>query len=386
MRIVVVGGGNAAHCFVGMLRRQQKRAITSLHLFTALPHEEKAWAESGSLSMVLPDGKRFEGFHLDGVVPIANPGPLLKAADLLLFCVPSFAIEPVLDSLKPHLHDQALLVSMPGNGGFMRCARSHLSPRKVIVAGTQQLPIQCRLTDYAKSCRLIGTKHGIQFGAMDTSSGKTVDDEQFQKIRSLLEDLFDPIHFYPLHGDSDGLDVYPSNQCIHIPRLYGLWKNQPFSRNPLFYEEYPQEDIEHMDQLCDELRVVSERLGCTVPCMKEVMIRYYHHSIKDQSTLQTCFTTNEGYAGLLSPMVEEAEGKWVLDLKSRYFIEDIPYSLLVGKSIAQRLKIDTPVIDNILRWAEKLLDTRYFVDEQSPFLDPKAPAVQASLAKYHLSE
>ena len=381
LHIVVVGGGNAAHCFIGMLRHQNKEPIASLKLFTVLPKEEEAWAKSPSLSMKLPNGEMMENIHLDGVIPIADPHPGLNLADLVLICVPSFAVDNVLSKVCPHVREGGIIFAMPGNGGFMRCARSHIGNRSVTIVGTQQLPIQARLLEYATSCHLLGRKHGIQFAA--ETCGKPASDEKLEELEDVLGRLFAPVTFHKLKGGPDEVDLYPSNQCIHIPRLMGLWRNQPFDENPLFYEGYQEDEIAFMEEMSQELLKVSTHLGAPFPSMKDVMLRYYSHSVDDTSSLQTCFTTNRGYTGLRSPMKQREDGKYVIDTTSRYFVEDIPFSLLIGKAIAQRNGIETPVIDKIILWAEGLLGKKYF-KEGTKELDSESGDVSCSLVRYYL--
>uniref|UniRef100_A0A7S4PKV1 Opine dehydrogenase domain-containing protein n=1 Tax=Paramoeba aestuarina TaxID=180227 RepID=A0A7S4PKV1_9EUKA len=381
LNIVVVGGGNAAHCFIGMLRRQQKQPLKSLKLFSLLKKEEESWSKSTGLTMQLPSGEEVPNIKLDGVIPIENPHDELHAADLLLICVPSFAIDNILSNVCPHVRDGSVIFGMPGNGGFMRCARHHIGSKPVTIVGTQQLPIQARLVEYAHSCHLLGRKHGMQFAA--ETGGVAVTDEKLKNLKETLSALFDPVYFHSLAGGPDEVDLYPSNQCIHIPRLYGLWQKQPLDENPLFYEGYEQDEIDLMEDLSQELLKISTHLGHPFPDMKEVMLRYYRHSIKDNSTLQSCFTTNEGYKGLRSPMKQREDGKYVIDTASRYFIEDIPYSLLIGKAIGQKNNVDTPVMNKIIKWAEDLLGKKYFI-EGTTNIDPDSPDVKASLVRYYL--
>jgi hypothetical protein len=49
--------------------------------------------------------------------------------------------------------------------------------------------------------------------------------------------------------------------------------------------------------------------------------------------------------GLFHPCVQDSEGKWVLDLKSRYLWEDVPCGLVAMKGVAQLMGVPTPSID-----------------------------------------
>ena len=54
---------------------------------------------------------------------------------------------------------------------------------------------------------------------------------------------------------------------------------------------------------------------------------------------------------------------FIPDLKNRYFTEDIPYGIVIVKSLAIILKEETPQIDNILFWAQDKLKKSYFSDK-----------------------
>lgn len=49
--------------------------------------------------------------------------------------------------------------------------------------------------------------------------------------------------------------------------------------------------------------------------------------------------------GLYHPSVQDSDGKWLLDLKSRYLWEDVPHGLVAMKGVAQLMGVPTPSID-----------------------------------------
>ncbi|GAG41207.1 unnamed protein product, partial [marine sediment metagenome] len=80
---------------------------------------------------------------------------------------------------------------------------------------------------------------------------------------------------------------------------------------------------------------------------KDWLIYSYESSIADKSTLQTCFNTNSAYQGLRVPVKKEND-YFLPDFQARYLTEDVPFGLIVIKSIAQLVAVETPVIDEII--------------------------------------
>ena len=57
-----------------------------------------------------------------------------------------------------------------------------------------------------------------------------------------------------------------------------------------------------------------------------------------------------------------SSGKYVPDFTYRYITEDVPYGIVVQRAIAEMVGVKTPVIDEIIRWAQKILGVEYLVD------------------------
>jgi hypothetical protein len=57
-------------------------------------------------------------------------------------------------------------------------------------------------------------------------------------------------------------------------------------------------------------------------------------------------------------MVETPQGLQ-LDTDHRYFSEDIPYGLVLIKSMAKYVNVDTPKIDMVLNWAQKVMGKEF---------------------------
>ena len=58
-------------------------------------------------------------------------------------------------------------------------------------------------------------------------------------------------------------------------------------------------------------------------------------------------------------MLKATDGSFIPDYSNRCFTEDIPFGMLITKSYAIRLGIETPAIDRIILWAQGRMGKEY---------------------------
>ena len=54
-------------------------------------------------------------------------------------------------------------------------------------------------------------------------------------------------------------------------------------------------------------------------------------------------------------MKQTADGKYLIDFKFRYMQEDLPFGLVVMKGIASIAGVETPTMDKVIMWAQKVM-------------------------------
>jgi hypothetical protein len=60
-------------------------------------------------------------------------------------------------------------------------------------------------------------------------------------------------------------------------------------------------------------------------------------------------------------MAEVGPGRFVPDFAYRYMTEDVPYGLVVTKAVAELAGVETPMIDEVVTWAQSVTGRRYLV-------------------------
>lgn len=70
--------------------------------------------------------------------------------------------------------------------------------------------------------------------------------------------------------------------------------------------------------------------------------------------IKTSFRESKQLGLIKTPTIQDKDGKCNLDINCRFFKDDIPYGLLIGKWIGEKLNVSTPFIDEVIHWAQTL--------------------------------
>jgi len=154
--------------------------------------------------------------------------------------------------------------------------------------------------------------------------------------------------------------------------MYARWKDwdgKALERPPLFYQGVDEVAADLLGKVSQEVVEISERIMAEYPHvdlsqvipMYEWDISYYGHDISDKTNLMTAMRTNATYQGITHPMIKTEDGRYVPDFNHRFLTEDIPYGLVVIRSIAEIAGVPTPYLDEVLLWCQKKLGKEYLV-------------------------
>ena len=328
MQICICGGGSLAHVCSGVLASDTNNKV---RLLTRRPTE---WRDS--ITAFDPNGKTYTGsFDLIS----AKPSEVIPNADVVLLCLPGYAIAEVLQQIKPFLSEHTFVGSIVCSTGFFFFAHEILAPQTPLF-GFQRVPFIARTIHYGESANLLGYKNEVAV-AIEPHN------EDAEALRQWIEKAFlTPTrllnHYYEV-------SLTNSNPILHTSRLYSMWKDwkgEPFSTNTPFYREWTLEASEILIAMDEEFMQLLDHL----PVDKQQMpplLEYYEST--DAASLTHKIASIKAFEGILSPMTETPEG-WIPDFKSRYFTEDFPYGLQFIKNLAQEHGVATPTIDLVLTW------------------------------------
>lgn len=326
--ICICGGGNLGHVIAGYLAAHGHE----VHLLTR--HPERF---GGELLIRMPE--REEPLRGRLRLVTGDAAAALDGASMVLLCLPGFAIAPVLEQLAPQLRPEVTVGSVFCSSGFFPMAGKIL-PEGTRLFGFQRVPFIARTIRYGHEAFLMGYRDHIFLATENIPDGEAF-------VRGIGE----------LFGEkADRLDSYlevtltNSNPLLHPSRLYGMFGQQEEKdHHILFYEEWDERSSEVLIRCDGEFQRLREALGIPASAIPTLLEHYESH---DARSLTEKISHIPSLKGILAPMLEVAPGRFVPDYSNRYFSEDIPYGMLMIKAYALRKGIPTPMIDEILFWAQ----------------------------------
>lgn len=278
----------------------------------------------------------------------------IKYADLILITHPSFMIENTLKSIINYAKNGTIIGAIPGFGGKEYYIEELLN-KGCIFFGSQRVPSITRLDSYGECVVLKQKNEFMKLGIIPNYEG--------ERVCEIMTKLID-IPCYPIKNYL-GITLSPSNPTMHPSRLYELFNDyepgNAYDEHSLFYEQWGNEASSMLLKLDEELitlfHELNENNDFEPSDFERIKSRY---NIETPEELTHKIRTAPGFQTIKTPMIK-VDGGYLPDLNSRYFIEDIDYGLCIIKAFAEICKVDTPVVDKIVYWAQDLLGKEYIV-------------------------
>ena len=360
LQITICGCGNLGHVFTGLLSIREDLRVNVL-VSTSEKAEKLTQniASNGGIVVKSHQGEIIGCPHLVTSEPVeAIPG-----SRLVLLCLPSFVEPKVLKKILPFLTQDTFIGSVPAPGGFNWTAQHLLkqAQKQAVIFGMAAIPWMCKITEYGKEVRILGKK---------TLNGQvTIPSQRAEEVSDLLSNLLK----MPVVDAQNFLQITlnPGNQLLHPGIMYSMfhdWNGVPLSEVPLFYEDITEDAAEILQQMSDELMSLRWGLEQKIPHLNLFAVaplaisiqQGYGSAVRDNLNLRTTISTNLAYAGIPTPMNRVEDG-YIPNYQSRFFLEDIPYGLVVLKGLAELVGVATPTIDRVLTWCQEKMGRQYLV-------------------------
>lgn len=374
LTITICGCGNGAHACAALMSLKGHKVNIYSPLEEEISRFRQGYEKNGGLTMRFGSGllsgleamdprelakiETYEGLQLAAIS--SDPGAVIPQASIVFVIVPAFAHGNILMNIRPYLNRNSLLVFLPSRGGLEFQLRS-LVPRVQAIA-FQTLPWSTRIHSFGEEVLISARKKSIQAAAQPSHISNLF----FHQMEELLDmEVLRVKHMFTLTLANVG-------QIIHPGIMYSNFKKDHRQRftaenKPLFYQGLDEEGGRRLGAMSDEILEIARQVAkiCPdvepeqVPHLREWLLTSYEGQIEDTSTLQKMFVTNKAYNGLRSPMKEVEPGVFEADFSSRYTVEDVPYGLLVTKSIGLMAGVATPAIDEVLQGLDEWTGYNY---------------------------
>ena len=369
-RILVCGGGNGAHTLAGLASALKNVEVNVLTLYA---DEAQRWTNALGADKIVIDVHYNDGTQgeLSGKPRIItnDPGVAMENVEAIFFVVPAFAHMQYLDALAPHIKPNTIIIGMPGQAGFEFQVLKHLNNSASLCAiiSLESLPWACRILEFGRKVQILGFKDVLGASVILGKGKYSLPPLEYAQIVMGEKPVLKATHNYLAVN-------LMAKSIIHPPVLYGKWRNWdgvPLAEPPLFYQGVDEIQAEFLTKVGDEVLATAKAIQkqrsdldmSEVISIYDWYKLYYHQQISDSSSLQQCMRTNKAYNGLIHPM-KKVDNGYVPDFAYRYTAEDIPYGLVVMKGIADCVGVKTPMMDEIIAWAQKKLGKEYIVGSE----------------------
>lgn len=303
-------------------------------------------------------------------------------ADMIILALPAYAHETYLQTLLPYFKNNGILLLMPSYSFGDLLVRllfnqSHLNTENAMlhVITAEQLPWICRTSKFGESVRILSHKKEVSFSAISLCQG------EFKPGVKEYVDVFLDLLSVAFRGKAEvstsvlssfAMSLRIPNALMHAAVLCGFYECEDscgfmkkcFEKPPMFYNGVSADTARLLDDASNEVIQVRDAvLNLNGNWEKDLMsIKSFYEWIRcaypkttfDNSTTESCLRTNEATKSLVHPMVQGDDGLFRPDHNHRYIQEDVPFGLLSVKSLACVVEVNTPTIDKIIGWAQRV--------------------------------
>jgi hypothetical protein len=312
-----------------------------------------------------------------------EPADVIPRSDIVVLCMPVSSYRASLHQIAPHLRSDGpvFVGTIYGQAGFNWMVDEIVEAfdlDSVVSFAVGLIPWICRVREYGSVGVTYGSKVVNVAAVSPRDRFAELDDSFLTAICSqwLGQGEFEQSDsFLSLTLSVDNQIIHPS-RCLGLFRRYGgVWSTQ--EEIPYFYRDFDEPSAELLRALDDDYSKVRDGIRARFPDREfPYMLDYLaleRLSYRSANTdIRESFVTSQTLGAIKPPMVQDDEGRWVIDTDHRFFTDDISYGVCIAKWLAQELGLSVPTIDAIIEWAQELRGESYIDDgrllEGSPSL------------------
>ena len=358
--ITIVGGGNSSYTLISLLS-------SAGHKVNLLTPEPEKWSNQVTMELILHDGtiKATLPGHLNMIS--SNPGSIIPESEIIILSLPVSKYRVALHEIAPFIrrNKKTYIGTIYGQGGFNWMVEEIIDKfqlKNIVYFSSGLIPWITRVKDLGKT--------GLNYGSKIVNVVAVHPDEEYNELQNLLLDDLCYSYFgtgrFVKADNFISLTLSVDNQIVHLPRLYGLFKKfggrwKTLAEVPFFYRDYDDLSSGMLAQLDEDYTRIRNKIKELYPDKSfKYMLNYLdlerlsHNS--SNTRIKESLTNSKELNQIATPVIQNEEGFWIFDKNHRFFTDDLYYGLAIAKWIGQKLSLDTPAIDQIIRWAQDVVE------------------------------
>lgn len=363
MKICFCGGGNGTH--VGSVLLAVDNHI--VNIFTRKP---SLWNTNLKLKLENKNDYYKSQFISANINKISDkPEDVIPGVQIIFISSPVSAYENIIENINPYISDNTIIGVLFGQGHIDLMMKKYIfdyEKRNITFFALQYIPWQAKTIEYGKIGYLVGEKKNLLLSVFPKKNEEI--------IKGYISKLF-RMNVNTQHFLSNCLTT--SNQILHPVRYYIVFKNCNKDtiinkeNIPILYTDMDIESANYLSKVSHEILLIKNNISDiykinleNVLSLEERIKLQYGDLVKDYTNIKTIFNTATMYTKSKFAMLEVSDNNFKININHRHFTDDIPYGLVVLKNISLSLKINTPYIDELIYWCQKLMGKEYLINNK----------------------
>jgi hypothetical protein len=324
MKITIVGFGNIAHALIAYMGAKENIKISIL-----------TSSIIDTNSIVLSDNSS------KGIIYTisSQPSKVIPDSDLILLTTPSHVRFEAIKKIAPFVSQSTIIGAFPGIGGFYDEIQK-IFGNDMTVFASQRVPYIARVVE-----------RGKEVTATPKKSISIAINHNQAYIQELLSGLLDM--------DVDLLDSFMevhltnSNPILHSARLFSLYTEcYPLSKEVLFYKEWDDNASKVLLQMDEEFMDLIKKLE-----LQNISSLKKHYEVQNYQQMTQKLQSIKAFEGIKTPLIK-VDNRYIFDINSRYFQEDINHDLLYIIKTANKNLVQLPTINRVYKKLSRLMDDK----------------------------
>ena len=338
MKVTYIGGGN-----IGTLMAAE--SAMRGHDVTIYTSHPEIWNKD--IKIIDSDQKTTLTGHINRIT--ADLKDAVKNADVVFITYPPQMFFSFAKKLMPLLKTGQCVGVVPGAGGAEFTFRD-LREKGIMLFGLQRVHCISRLEEYGKTVKALGHKPELFVGSIPAGEA--------DKAAAITEDLLG----IKTHPTANYLSVTltPSNPILHTSRIVSMFNDYKpgtiYPHNQYFYKEWTEDAARKYLECSNETQELCKAIPLDLRSVEAIQKRLNARTPKE---LAKAISNVKSLATIKSPVKMSDTGHgFVPDFESRYFKADFPYGVRILMDIGDIFDLDTPMIDSLWDWYEKVVPVK----------------------------
>jgi hypothetical protein len=370
LNVCIVGAGNLCHVLAGQLGARPDVVVT---IYSRKAASIQAAATAGITVKKQARNKEEKDTFVTGrVAKVSDKAQdVIPEADFIIMTTPSHARRTMTELIIPHVDRKrpVFFGVMPGMGGFDWIARQICKKHNVtnvVLWAIKDVPFMSAWCTPGVSVTNLGPKTNLYLAM---ASGPPSAQAVCGRILEALTGI--PVVQMTSYM---AITLTPGNPIMHPSIMYGMfgphsqWDGKPLPEKPLFYEAVSELSSYFLSRCDAEVQAIKNAITAATGVdltavwpLRENLKKVYGPIVADNRTLMLAMRTNRAYETIRTPL-KQVPGGFTVDVDHRFFLEDVPFGLVILRDLADLVEVKTPYIDEILVWCQGLMGKEYLVN------------------------